>query len=147
MTLMVVVTILRMCTRACMRVHASVFGEAGAGGAGSNFPALGTRQKMGLLSKTALGPSWRGSDPWKGWFRRGESLVAGFQFGVLGTKAASLKSKTGCVCVCVCVCVCGRQGARRGGGDGHSWRRMLGHFAVKASLIPGLEDQQKRGTT
>ena len=105
MTLMVVVTILRMCTRACMRVHASVFGEAGAGGAGSNFPALGTRQKMGLLSKTALGPSWRGSDPWKGWFRRGESLVAGFQFGVLGTKAASLKSKKGCVCVCVCVCV------------------------------------------
>ena len=103
MTLMVVVTILRMCTRACMRVHASVFGEAGAGGAGSNFPALGTRQKMGLLSKTALGPSWRGSDPWKGWFRRGESLVAGFQFGVLGTKAASLKSKKGCVRVCVCV--------------------------------------------
>lgn len=51
--------------RACMRVHMPLCFEAGAGGGGSNFPALGTRQKMGLLSKTALGPSWRGSDSWK----------------------------------------------------------------------------------
>ena len=92
---------------------------------------LGRGRKWGFFPKP-LGPYWRGSDPWKGWFRRGERLVAGSQFGVLGTKAASLKSKK--VCVCVCVCVCGRQGARRGGGDGHSWRRMLGHFAVKASF-------------
>ena len=120
MTMMVIITVLRVCTRACMRVHVCVFREAGAGGGGPNSPALGTREKMGLLSRTALGLSLRGSDPWEGWFGGEGGLVAGSQFWVLGTKAASLKSKKVRVCVCVCVrvCVCVWPPGRQAG-----WRR------------------------
>ena len=130
MTLMVVVTILRKCTRACMRVHASVFGEAGAGGGGSNFPALGTRQKMGLLSKTP-GTLLEGLRPLERLVPKRRALSRWIPVWGLGNKGCFPEVQEG---VCVCVCVCGRQGARRGGGDGHSWRRMLGHFAVKASF-------------
>ena len=104
---------------------------------------LGRGRKWGFFPKP-LGPYWRGSDPWKGWFRRGERLVAGSQFGVLGTKAASLKSKKVCVCVCVCVA------AKAPGGVEAMVIHGEGCWAIllsKPLLISGLEDQQKKGTT